>query len=88
VKSGLNLVASCVKWIAFAMVLGSGTEDYMTKLVEMKCYNAAGTIAVNTAGMYLWGFVAAEVVSALLSMMLAPLSAYFGGKLVGVPYVK
>ena len=30
----------------------------------------------------------AEVASAVLSLILAPLSAYFGGKLIGVPYVK
>ena len=57
-------------------------------LSRNQCYNAAGMTAMRATGTYLVSFHTAEVLSALLSLMLAPLSAYFGGKLIGVPYVK
>lgn len=87
-KAGVNLASSLVKWIAFCVVLGAGTEDFMTELYDNQCFNKDGMAAVQETGQYLVSFVVCEVISGLLSLMLAPISAYYGGKLIGVPYVK
>lgn len=87
-KSSLNLGASCIKWVAFGIILGAGTQDFMAELYEMQCFNKEGMTAVAQTGQYLVSFVVSQVISALLSLVLAPISAYYGGKLVGVPYVK
>lgn len=87
-KSFMNLASSCVKWIAFGVVLGAGTQEFMKDLYENQCFNKVGMSTVALTGEYLVSFVVAEVISALLSLVLAPISAYYGGKLIGVPYVK
>jgi len=87
-KAGINLASSLVKWLAFCVVLGAGTQDFMTDLHDNSCFNQQGMNTVKDTGSTLVNFVVFEVVSALLSLILAPISAYYGGKLVGVPYVK
>lgn len=87
-KAGLNLTSSLFKWIAFGLLLSAGTAGFISDLYDMQCYNNTGMQAVREAGQYLVSFVVTIVISALLSLILAPLSAFYGGKLIGVPYVK
>lgn len=87
-KAGVNLMSSLVKWLAFGVVLGAGTLDFMSDLYDNQCFNGEGMTAVQTTGELFYSFVVMEIISALLSLMLAPISAYYGGKLIGVPYVK
>merc|ERR1719247_2031637 len=87
-KSVMNVSSACVKWIAFGVVIGAGSVEFMAKLYESGCYNKDGMKMVNDAGETLIAYLTVQVVSAVFSLVLAPISAYYGGKLVGVPYVK
>eukprot|EP00391_Amoebophrya_sp_Ameob2_P007409 CAMPEP_0178987232 /NCGR_PEP_ID=MMETSP0795-20121207/3151_1 /TAXON_ID=88552 /ORGANISM="Amoebophrya sp., Strain Ameob2" /LENGTH=290 /DNA_ID=CAMNT_0020678393 /DNA_START=673 /DNA_END=1545 /DNA_ORIENTATION=- len=87
-KAGVNLFSSCVKWVAFGVILGAGTQQFMTDLYDNQCFNKEGMTMVQETGQFLVSFVVSEVISALISLILAPISAYYGGKLIGVPYVK
>lgn len=90
-KSVLNIMSSCVKWVAFGIIVGSGAKEFMTDLYTSRCYNGGdggGMAMVDRAQQTLVAFILMEVASAVLSLVLAPLSAYYGGKLMGVPYVK
>ena len=68
--------------------VGSGAKEFMQELIEARCYNNSGMEMVRTASEELLFYIILQVASAVLSLILAPLSAYFGGKLIGVPYVK
>jgi len=87
-KSVVNICSSCAKWIAFGVVVGAGTTEFMSKLYDSGCYNKQGMQMVSDAGEMLISYVLMQVLSAIFSLILAPISAYYGGKLVGVPYVK
>lgn len=87
-KSVMNMSASCTKWVAFGLIVGAGTQDFMTNLYEAQCYNREGMTMTADAGSMLVMYMFTQVVSAILSLVLAPFSAYYGGKLIGVPYVK
>lgn len=87
-KSMGNLGSSCLKFLAFGFMLGAETKEFMSALYDNKCYNEQGMTLVQTNGTYLVSFVVTIVVSGLLSLMLAPISAFWGGKLIGVPYVR
>lgn len=88
VKSVLNMVSSCVKWIAFGIIVGGGTQGFMADLYSAKCYNRDGMTMVGDASNMLVMYMFTQVFSAILSLILAPFSSYYGGKLLGVPYVK
>lgn len=87
-KSVVNICSSCVKWVAFGVMVGSGAKEFMVYLIDARCYNTAGMQMVKAAGEQLLVYILFQVASAVLSLILAPLSAYYGGKLIGVPYVK
>lgn len=87
-KAMINIASMIVKWFAFGLIQGAGTQQFMDNLYMNKCFNREGMVVVVTATVYYVGFIVAEVISALLSLILAPLSAYYGGKIIGVPYVK
>jgi len=89
-KSLINLCSSCIKWGAFTLIVGSGAKEFMVQLVEAGCYHSPNdsALVVERASDELLWFILLQVGSAVLSIILAPLSAYYGGKLVGVPYVK
>lgn len=87
-KSGVNLLSSCIKWIAFGLILSAGTQSFVSDLYDMQCYNREVMAGVQKTGQYLVSYVTTQVISALLSLILAPISAFYGGKLIGVPYVK
>lgn len=87
-KAGNLFASSLAKWVAFCLLRGSGAGEFMAKLYENQCYNKAGADTVAAAAMTLVSFFVVVVISALLSMVASPLSAYYGGKLWGVPIVK
>lgn len=87
-KSVMNMASSCVKWVAFGLIVGAGTQDFMTDLYDAQCYNREGMQMTTEAGAMLIMYMFSQIFSAINSLILAPFSAYYGGKLAGVPYVK
>jgi len=87
-KSGTNILASLMKWIAFGLILGAETGSFLDSVTEAACYNQDGQQMVKDAKSMFLSYVVVQIISACLSIVLAPFSAYYGGKLSGVPYVK
>lgn len=87
-KSVVNICSACIKFVAFGVMVGSGAKDFMVYLIDARCYNEAGMSMVQNAGVQLLTYIMFQVASAVMSLILAPMSAYYGGKLIGVPYVK
>mmetsp|Transcript_114450 Transcript_114450/g.323591 ORF Transcript_114450/g.323591 Transcript_114450/m.323591 type:complete len:246 (+) Transcript_114450:160-897(+) len=87
-KSGVNIFSSLMKWVAFGTVVGANTQGFISELEAARCYNADGMTMVNTAEGYFYSYATLQVLSASLSLSMAPISAYYGGKLSGVPYIK
>lgn len=87
-KSGVNIFSSLIKWISFGTVVGAGTQSFLADLEDAQCFNADGmSLVTNAQGMF-YSYSVAQVISAIISILLAPISAYFGGKLTGNPYIK
>lgn len=87
-KSGVNIFSFLMKLVAFGVVLGAGTQTFITDLEEARCFNDGGMALVANSEGYFYSYATLQIISAVLSFLLAPLSAYYGGKLQGVPYVK
>lgn len=87
-KSTVNVMCSCCKWLAFGIIIGTGTQKFLLLLHEYQCYNIPGQNLVEETILYFMTFCVACATSAVCSLAEAPFSAYYGGKLVGVPYVK
>jgi hypothetical protein len=87
-KSAINVFSSLVKWIAFGSVLGASTASFLSELEAASCFNPDGIALVADSGGVFLSYASLQVISAILSVTLAPFSAYWGGKLAGVPYVK
>jgi hypothetical protein len=87
-KSGANVFSFLMKLVAFGTVLGAGTQKFLSDMSEARCYNSEGMTMVENAAGYFISYAFVQVMSAGFSFILAPLSAYYGGKLHGVPYVK
>ena len=88
VKAITNLMASCVKWIAFGVVVGANTPTFLRELRASQCYNPAGSKMVTAAQDIVTLYIILQIFSGTISLFLAPISAYYGGKLSGIPYVK
>eukprot|EP00933_Yihiella_yeosuensis_P006474 TRINITY_DN11116_c2_g1_i1.p1 TRINITY_DN11116_c2_g1~~TRINITY_DN11116_c2_g1_i1.p1 ORF type:complete len:248 (-),score=42.09 TRINITY_DN11116_c2_g1_i1:138-881(-) len=87
-KAGNNIFSSLVKWLAFGMVVGAGTSGFMSELEQARCFNAVGMQLVADAGGMFISYATVQVASAIASLVLSPFSAYYGGQLQKVPYVK
>lgn len=87
-KSGVNIFSAVMKFIAFGAIIGAGTSTFLSELAEAKCFNADGMQLVSDASAMFIFYCMVQMISAIVSLLLAPLSAYYGGKLQGVPYVK
>mmetsp|Transcript_17400 Transcript_17400/g.39390 ORF Transcript_17400/g.39390 Transcript_17400/m.39390 type:complete len:249 (+) Transcript_17400:103-849(+) len=87
-KSAVNICSSLAKWLAFGTVVGAGTVEFMSELIQSKCYNNPGMDRVTDASSMLISYIVVQVISAVCSMCLAPCSAFYGGRLTGVPNVK
>eukprot|EP00397_Hematodinium_sp_SG-2012_P041216 GEMP01045341.1.p1 GENE.GEMP01045341.1~~GEMP01045341.1.p1 ORF type:complete len:266 (+),score=24.29 GEMP01045341.1:76-873(+) len=87
-KATVNLLASACKWLAFGVLIGTGAQEFLLELHKNKCYNIAGQEVVEQTILYFMIFSISVTTSAVCSLAESPFSAYYGGKLVGVPYVK
>eukprot|EP00928_Gymnodinium_smaydae_P074802 TRINITY_DN57818_c0_g1_i1.p1 TRINITY_DN57818_c0_g1~~TRINITY_DN57818_c0_g1_i1.p1 ORF type:complete len:248 (-),score=33.53 TRINITY_DN57818_c0_g1_i1:193-936(-) len=87
-KSGVNIFSMLMKLLAFGVVLGAGTQKFISDLAEARCYNADGMSLVSRAQGFYISYATVQIMSAGTSFILAPMSAYYGGKLTGVPYAK
>jgi len=87
-KAGVNIFSSLVKLIAFGAIIGAGTTQFLTELAEARCFNTEGMQLVSDAGGMFLSYCFVQVMSGICSLLLSPLSAYYGGKLRGIPYVK
>merc|ERR1712187_39098 len=88
-ESGVNIFSSLMKWVAFGIVIGAGTSGFLSDLDASVCYNEKGADMVTSAEGFFYSYAAMIFISAMNSLLLAPLSAYYGGKVNGgVPYVK
>jgi hypothetical protein len=74
--------------LAFGSIIGAGAQTFMVDLYENQCFNKPGLEMVATTGQVLISLIVTAIISALLSLILAPMSAFYGGRLVGVPYTK
>merc|ERR1719316_439548 len=41
-KAVTNMCSSCIKWVAFGVIVGSGAKEFMQELIEARCYNNSG----------------------------------------------
>jgi galactitol-specific phosphotransferase system IIC component len=87
-KAGTNILSTLMKSIAFILIMGAETATFLDELTEAKCYNADGQQMVKDAQSMYLSYVICQLMSSGFSCILAPFSAYYGGKLSGVPYVK
>ena len=87
-KSGLNAVSLILKFAAIAGVIGTNSVPFSVDIGSKHCYVDQTTDAIVKAASHLVAFIATTGVSAVVGLVLAPVSAFWGGKLVGVPYIK
>jgi hypothetical protein len=87
-KSGVNIFSFLMKLVAILTVIGAGTQKFLSDMTEARCYNKEGMTMVENASVAFISYALAQTLSAFFSFILAPISAYYGGKLQGVPYVK
>merc|ERR1719356_919784 len=78
-KSGVNIFSSLMKWVAFGIVLGAGTSKFLLDLDTARCYNDEGAAMVTSAEAMYYSYASMIFISATNSLLLAPLSAYYGG---------
>lgn len=85
IKTLANFVSCLVKLLAFAGVLGVGTEGFLSDMDEAACFNANGALIVDEAQqMFLLG-VLALFFSSGFTLCLVPISALHGGRLQDKP---
>lgn len=87
-KSGVNIFSSLVKMLGFCAIMGAGTQRFMTELLDSQCFNGEGMQLASDAGDVFRAYAIMQVLSAVFGLLLSPFSAYYGGQLSGVPYVK
>jgi len=87
-KSLLNLFSCLLKWVAFGLLVGASTDSFTLELQTARCFNDQGMKTLADARRMYGAFILWEPISAVLNILVTPLSAYYGGKLQGMPYVK
>lgn len=87
-KSTINISSSIVKWIAFGIAIAAGTAQFLSELNASQCYNQDGMHMCTMAAEMFLSYVVLQITSAIFSLVVAPMSAYWGGTLLGMPYVK
>merc|ERR1712039_824640 len=75
-KSSVNIFSSLIKWIGFGTAMGAGTQYFIADLEKAKCFNQDGMTLVKDTGGMLITYLVLQAWSAILSLLLAPLSAY------------
>jgi len=87
-KSVNNLISCFFKLIGFGCVWGVGTYGLCSELETAICYNEDGMDMVAATKQYYIAYACFQMVSGLFSMIEAPISALYGGKLKSSPHVK
>mmetsp|Transcript_73895 Transcript_73895/g.169343 ORF Transcript_73895/g.169343 Transcript_73895/m.169343 type:complete len:362 (+) Transcript_73895:203-1288(+) len=101
-KTAANVLSAFGKALAAGLVVAGGARDFFKELSQNQCYTSDGQVvaellggppvplgdtSIRIGGM-IDGYLISTAVAACCSFILAPLSAYYGGKLIGVPYIK
>lgn len=86
VKSIANMVASLVKFLAFGGLMGVGTEGFILDTTSAKCYNVDGTLVLQQAYQMFAIGATCLFCSAVLTLVLVPISALHGGRLADKPH--
>lgn len=87
-KSADNVVSSLIKLLGFGFVIGCGTLRVVKGLQAALCYNAEGNAMLDSAEMNYYFFCVVLFFSSMGSLLEAPISALYGGKLQGTSYLK
>jgi len=69
-KSGADITSCFMKSLAFGMVIGTGTSEFMSELEQAQCYNSDGMQLVSDAGAMFIYYAIVQVISAIFSMCL------------------
>mmetsp|Transcript_18049 Transcript_18049/g.46822 ORF Transcript_18049/g.46822 Transcript_18049/m.46822 type:complete len:276 (-) Transcript_18049:32-859(-) len=85
-KSIGNLISCGVKLLAFAALVGVGTDRYLSQMAFGQCFNADGAIAVERSQLMFTLGALALFFSASSSFCLVPISAMHGGRLSDRPH--
>merc|ERR1711964_75746 len=60
-KCIINICSSCIKWIAFGVMVGSGATEFMQKLLLARCYNVEGMEMNKQADEMLFAYIIMQV---------------------------
>jgi len=87
-KSGANAVSACLKLLAYLLCAAGGVQDFTHELVEQSCFNVQGNELAQSAKDGVKLFQMVTLLTIVGSLVLAPMSAMWGGQLVGLPYAR
>lgn len=87
-KSVANFAGSCLKLLAYLLCLAGGVKDFARVLIDRSCFNGAGNEVAATAQEGIDAFLLCTLITSVGSLVLAPLSMYHGGQLIGLPYAR
>eukprot|EP00928_Gymnodinium_smaydae_P005953 TRINITY_DN12067_c0_g3_i1.p1 TRINITY_DN12067_c0_g3~~TRINITY_DN12067_c0_g3_i1.p1 ORF type:complete len:251 (-),score=53.76 TRINITY_DN12067_c0_g3_i1:25-777(-) len=87
-KSMDDIVSSALKLLAFGVILAAGTSTFLAELQAARCFNDEGAGLVDSARTNFIWYCVITFFSFMFSLLEAPVSAYFGGRLTDIPYVK
>jgi hypothetical protein len=85
-KSIINFLSSGVKLLGFCLIIAGGGQEFLSTIVEKQCFIENGQEMTQVARDVIDSYLLAAILSSLTSLALAPLSMYWGGKIIGVPY--
>lgn len=83
-----NLAAAGLKLLAYLLCLAGGAESFVDTAVQKHCFSEKGHVMVLRAKDGLREMLLCTVLSSAGSLVLAPFSVWWGGKLVNVPYAR
>lgn len=87
-KSAANFVGSCLKLLAYMLCLAGGVKDFARVLINHSCFNGPGNEVATAAQQGIDAFLLCTLIASISSLVLAPLSVYHGGQLIGLPYAR
>jgi len=86
-KAAVDVASGCIKLMALMLCIVGGVRDFTNDLVNRGCYVEEGSNLGVSARDEMRNFMSSLAFSIVGSMCLSPLSAYWGGKLVDLPYM-
>uniref|UniRef100_A0A0G4FEC4 Uncharacterized protein n=1 Tax=Chromera velia CCMP2878 TaxID=1169474 RepID=A0A0G4FEC4_9ALVE len=87
-KAGANLSSAIMKFLSLTSMAAVSTMDFMADLGRYRCYDSAGRSLWTSAYAVIISFAICCGLSGLFSLVLAGFSAYWGGRVYGIPYVR